>query len=142
MRMVDRIDCWLPAGGPHGLGLIQGSKTVDPAEWFFKAHFYQDPVWPGSLGLEAFIQLLKIAAGERWGADSPTVFSGLTLGKPHSWVYRGQVLPTNRQVVIQAAIKAVDDRKRQLLADGFLIADGRTIYQMNDFTLRMEKSAR
>jgi 3-hydroxymyristoyl/3-hydroxydecanoyl-(acyl carrier protein) dehydratase len=142
MRMVDRIDGWLPTGGPHGLGLIQGSKTVDPAEWFFKAHFYQDPVWPGSLGLEAFIQLLKLAAVERWGGGPEATFSGLSLGKPHSWVYRGQVLPTNRQVVFQAAIKAVDDRQRQLLADGFLMADGRTIYQMNDFTLRMEKSAR
>jgi acyl transferase domain-containing protein/3-hydroxymyristoyl/3-hydroxydecanoyl-(acyl carrier protein) dehydratase len=142
MRMVDRIDCWLPAGGPQGLGLIQGSKTVDPQEWFFKAHFYQDPVWPGSLGLEAFIQLLKIAAGERWGADPQAVFSGLTLGKPHSWVYRGQVLPSNRQVVVQAALKAVDDERRLLVADGFLLVDGKAIYQMNDFTLRMEKSAR
>ncbi len=51
-----------PAGGPAGLGYIQGSKKVDPEEWFFKAHFYQDPVWPGSLGVEAFIQLLKFIA--------------------------------------------------------------------------------
>jgi 3-hydroxymyristoyl/3-hydroxydecanoyl-(acyl carrier protein) dehydratase len=32
---------------------------VDPAEWFFKAHFFQDPVQPGSLGIEALIQLLQ-----------------------------------------------------------------------------------
>ncbi|MBL8799495.1 MAG: type I polyketide synthase, partial [Planctomycetia bacterium] len=135
MCMMDRVDSWQPTGGPHGLGLIQGSKTVDPDEWFFKAHFYQDPVWPGSLGLEAFLQLLKIAAGERWGADPRTVFSGLTLGKPHAWIYRGQVLPTNRQVVVQAAIQSVDDERRRLVADGFLLVDDKVIYQMNDFTL-------
>src|SRR5207244_12318386 len=72
LRMVDRIDLYLPQGGPHGLGLILGSKDVNPEEWFFKAHFYQDPVWPGSLGLEALVQLLKAVAAERWqlGPDS------------------------------------------------------------------------
>ena len=44
-----------------------GTIAVDPEFWFFKAHFYQDPVWPGSLGLESFLQLLKYAAWQRWG---------------------------------------------------------------------------
>ena len=63
LRMIDNVDLFVPDGGPHGLGLIRGSKAVDPAEWFFKAHFYQDPVWPGSLGLESFLQLLKLLRG-------------------------------------------------------------------------------
>ena len=67
LRMIDRIDPHVPDGGPHGLGFIVGSKDVDPAEWFFKAHFYQDPVCPGSLGLESFLQLLKVHAVQRWG---------------------------------------------------------------------------
>ena len=36
--------------GPFGHGFIIGTTTVDPTAWFFKAHFLQDPVVPGSLG--------------------------------------------------------------------------------------------
>ena len=67
--MMDRVDVFVPDGGPAGLGFIQGSKHVRADEWFFKAHFYQDPVWPGSLGLEAMLQLMKVVAAERWGGD-------------------------------------------------------------------------
>src|SRR5262249_39585276 len=42
LRMVDEIDLFIPDGGNHGLGFIRGRKKVNPQEWFFKAHFYQD----------------------------------------------------------------------------------------------------
>jgi 3-hydroxymyristoyl/3-hydroxydecanoyl-(acyl carrier protein) dehydratase len=67
LAMIDRIELFVPDGGPNGLGYIRGIKDVDPDEWFFKAHFYEDPVTPGSLGLESFIQLMKFAAVKRWG---------------------------------------------------------------------------
>jgi 3-oxoacyl-(acyl-carrier-protein) synthase/3-hydroxymyristoyl/3-hydroxydecanoyl-(acyl carrier protein) dehydratase len=136
LRMVDEIDLYLSEGGSKGLGLILGSKKIVPQEWFFKAHFYQDPVWPGSLGLEALVQLLKVAAAERWGVGPSTVFHS-ALGKEHTWLYRGQVLPTNREVSIQAEVTKVDDARRQIEADGFLSVDGRVIYQMRDFALRL-----
>ena len=146
-RMIDRIDANIADGGPKGLGFIAGSTTVDPSAWFFKAHFHQDPVWPGSLGLESFLQLLKVVAVERWGGDAGVgagagrgpaaslAFGSPGVGDRHRWVYRGQVLPTDRNVSVQATITAVDDQKRRLTASGFLSVDGRVIYQMNDFTL-------
>ncbi len=137
-RMIDRIELYIPDGGPAGLGYIRGLKEVDPDEWFFKAHFYQDPVTPGSLGLEAFLQLLKYAAVERWGWQEGNILAAVALEHHHKWCYRGQVVPTNKLVTVQAWITAVDDQKRILTADGFLAVDGKTIYQMNDFTLRME----
>src|SRR5262249_45380861 len=82
LRMVDQLDLFLSKGGPNGLGLILGNKKIDPNEWFFKAHFYQDPVWPGSLGLEALVQLLKVAAHERWGVEPATMFQA-ALGREH-----------------------------------------------------------
>jgi 3-hydroxymyristoyl/3-hydroxydecanoyl-(acyl carrier protein) dehydratase len=142
LRMVDNIDLYLPAGGPSKLGFIQGSKTIDPDEWFFKAHFHQDPVWPGSLGLEAFVQLLQVFALERWGKKPDQVFSTVALGKPHRWLYRGQVVPANREVTVQAIITHVGDDRRLLRADGYLMVDGLAIYQMNDFTLALETGAR
>jgi 3-hydroxymyristoyl/3-hydroxydecanoyl-(acyl carrier protein) dehydratase len=135
LRMIDRIDLYLPDGGPHGLGLILGSKDIDSEEWFFKAHFYQDPVWPGSLGLEALVQLLKAAAAERWQIAPDSLFETVVLGKEHGWLYRGQVLPTNRHVSIQAELTAVDDARRRIEADGFLSVDGRIIYHMTGFSV-------
>ncbi len=66
MRMVDAITHFDPAGGAKGLGFIRGTTAVDAGAWFFKAHFFEDPVWPGSLGLESFVQLLKVFAYRRW----------------------------------------------------------------------------
>ena len=137
-RMLDRIDLYVPDGGPHGLGFIVGTKVVDPAEWFFKAHFYLDPVCPGSLGLESFLQLLKVIAVERWGAGSASQFEVLS-ETPHRWIYRGQVIPMNKVVTVQAIVTSIDDDKRTIVADGFLLVDGLVIYQMNDFTLRVVK---
>jgi 3-hydroxymyristoyl/3-hydroxydecanoyl-(acyl carrier protein) dehydratase len=134
LRMVDRITAYIPGGGAKGLGLVVGAITVDPEFWFFKAHFYQDPVWPGSLGRESFLQLLKFAAWKRWG-EAARPWQTVALNRPHSWVYRGQVLPTDREVTVVLEIVAADDDNHRLSANGFLTVDGRVIYQMTDFSL-------
>jgi acyl transferase domain-containing protein/3-hydroxymyristoyl/3-hydroxydecanoyl-(acyl carrier protein) dehydratase len=137
LRMIDRIDLFVPDGGPGGLGYIRGTKVVDPDEWFFKAHFYQDPVTPGSLGLESFLQLLKYAVVKRWGwREGNTV--ALAEERRHSWLYRGQILPSDKSVTVEAWITSQDEAKRSLTGDGILSVDGRLIYRMNDFTLKME----
>jgi 3-hydroxymyristoyl/3-hydroxydecanoyl-(acyl carrier protein) dehydratase len=137
LRMVDAIDLFVPNGGPYGLGFVRGTKEVDPAEWFFQAHFYQDPVWPGSLGLEAFVQLLQVAAARRWGTPPATRWHILAPGVSHTWVYRGQVLPADRRVTVQAVVTRIDEDTRTLSADGHLLVDGRVIYQMKGFALRL-----
>ena len=137
-RMLDHIDLFVADGGPHKLGFIVSTKKVDPAEWFFKAHFYLDPVCPGSLGLESFLQLLKVIAAERWGADAASQFDVIA-DRPHRWIYRGQVIPSNKQVTVQASVTAIDDESRTIRADGFLLVDGLVIYQMNDFTLTLRQ---
>ena len=140
MRMVDEIELFDPSGGPHGLGFIAGIAHVDPAAWFFKAHFFQDPVWPGSLGLESFLQLLKVVACRHWagaGAVDTLQFETMALHKRHSWVYRGQIIPNDSKVSVQAVITDLDHDEKCLRADGFLTVDGRIIYQMNDFALKI-----
>jgi PfaB family protein len=137
LRMVDSIDLFVPDGGPAGLGFIRGSKQINPEEWFFKAHFFEDPVCPGSLGLESFLQLLKVVAVERWGGDEHSIFETVALGQEQRWNYRGQIVPTNQLVQIEAVITSVDEAGHLLKANGFLSVDGRTIYQLHDFTLRM-----
>jgi len=139
-RMIDRIDVLQTDGGSHGLGFIRGSATVDPNAWFFKAHFKNDPVWPGSLGLESFLQLLKVFAAERWGPGFEVQTP--VLGQEHRWSYRGQVIPEHGRVTVEASITSIDDAARTLSADGYLIVDGRAIYSMENFGLQqMEPSA-
>jgi len=142
LRMIDRIELYVADGGPQGLGYLRGVKEVDPDEWFFKAHFFEDPVTPGSLGLESFVQLLKFAAVERWGWQPGNVFEAAALEKKHRWLYRGQIVPTNRLVTVEAWITAVDDSQRLITAAGFLSVDGKLIYQMNDFTVRIVQTDR
>jgi hypothetical protein len=55
-------------------------KDVDPGEWFFKAHFFQDPVMPGSLGIEALCQLLQWYMAER-GIGADLLGAGRTEGQ-------------------------------------------------------------
>ncbi|TBR25015.1 type I polyketide synthase, partial [bacterium] len=137
LRMLDAITVYDPKGGPQGLGFLRGTKAVDPTEWFFKAHFYQDPVCPGSLGLESFQQLLKYAARQRWGAAAGPAarFTPMGVGIPHEWVYRGQIAPRNKLVTVEAVVTKADDTTRTVTGDGFLSVDGLLIYQMKGFTV-------
>src|SRR5262249_24426210 len=106
------------------------------------AHFYQDPVWPGSLGLESFVQLLKVAALERWPAG-PEMRLHVAAGVAHRWRYRGQVVQGDSGVAVRAVVTGCEEggAARRLKADGWLLVDGRVIYQMNDFTLSAEAHA-
>jgi 3-hydroxymyristoyl/3-hydroxydecanoyl-(acyl carrier protein) dehydratase len=139
-RMIQTIEGLVPNGGPYGKGCIVGTTPVDPSTWFFKAHFYQDPVVPGSLGLESFWQLLKVFAADRWQLGSETEFStpvcdSAAQTSKHEWVYRGQVVPADKMVTVTAVIREIDDNRRTLTAEGYLTVDGRVIYQMKNFTL-------
>lgn len=143
-QMIDRVDLFVPDGGSNGLGFIRGSKDVDPDEWFFAAHFYQDPVCPGSLGLESMLQLLKVVAIERFGSDfvSKCHFTPIVVGARHTWSYRGQIIPANQRVEVCANVTSVElgnetgngiGSSPTIRANGWLSVDGITIYEMGDF---------
>jgi acyl transferase domain-containing protein/3-hydroxymyristoyl/3-hydroxydecanoyl-(acyl carrier protein) dehydratase len=138
LLMIDNIDLFIPDGGPDGLGFIRGIKHVDPEEWFFKAHFYQDPVCPGSLGIESFLQLLKFAAIKRWERYRNSHYFELLAGKTHAWSYRGQIIPKNKTIHVEAIITQIEEDPYPLMtANGYLKVDGLVIYKMNDFGIRL-----
>jgi 3-hydroxymyristoyl/3-hydroxydecanoyl-(acyl carrier protein) dehydratase len=139
LRMIDEIELFVPDGGPRGLGFIRGVKHVDPREWFFAAHFYQDPVCPGSLGLESFVQLLKVVALERWGERlRQTHRFEILVGREHTWVYRGQIIPSNRRVEVEVVVTEMQDGPTPTVVGcGFLKVDGIPIYEMKDFGVRL-----
>jgi 3-hydroxymyristoyl/3-hydroxydecanoyl-(acyl carrier protein) dehydratase len=138
LRMIDGIAVFAPNGGPKNLGFIRGDKIVNPDEWFFQAHFHQDPVWPGSLGIESFLQLIKFAAMDRWQdlIDSHT-FQPIR-NESHNWTYRGQVIPKHQKVEVEAVITNISEKPvPTICADGWLKVDGRYIYQMNNFGFQL-----
>jgi 3-hydroxymyristoyl/3-hydroxydecanoyl-(acyl carrier protein) dehydratase len=138
LLMIDAIEAHAPNGGPNHLGFVRGRKTVDKEEWFFKAHFYQDPVCPGSLGIESFLQLIKYAAIHRWPHLSRTHRFEPLCGFEHQWSYRGQVVPANKKVIVEMIVTKIDEGPSpHIVADGWLQVDGLCIYMMSNFGLRL-----
>lgn len=141
LRMVDEVTGWWPQGGEAGLGLVRGRQVVDPESWYFKAHFFQDPVQAGSLGVEALLQLLEramVLAGLDTELPSPR-FEGAALGQTLRWKYRGQVVPTNQYVTTEIEIIRIERDERGILAvgRGSLWADGLRIYEVDGLAARL-----
>jgi 3-hydroxymyristoyl/3-hydroxydecanoyl-(acyl carrier protein) dehydratase len=137
LRMIDDIDILDPAGGKYGKGYVRAQKTVDPKAWFFDAHFYQDPVCPGSLGIESFLQTLRYYLLTTFSIDPATHTPMVTAGQSHEWIYRGQIIPANREITVHTHIREVSQTKDTVavVADGALCVEGRPIYEMKRFGL-------
>jgi 3-hydroxymyristoyl/3-hydroxydecanoyl-(acyl carrier protein) dehydratase len=133
--MIDKITFLDFKAGLHGQGLIQGEKQVDPDEWFFHAHFYQDPVCPGSIGIESFIQLIRFFMIKKFDLAPEKFTPDIDEGDEHEWTYRGQIIRSNSNIVVQAHISActMDETGCRATADGTLSVDGICIYEMKNF---------
>lgn len=141
LGMIDEISAFYPDGGPFGLGLIEGVLYVDPDSWFFKAHFYQDPVIPGSLGLESMISLMKYMAVYFAKGTSANIsgFSSLLPMSSHKWTYRGQIIPSDSRVKVLVWVKSRFLEEGVLICDGILSVDGRNIYSMEGFSIKIKR---
>ncbi|OQY01079.1 MAG: hypothetical protein B6I26_05635 [Desulfobacteraceae bacterium 4572_130] len=142
LRMVDKIDTFIVNGGKYKKGYIKASKKIVPNEWFFKAHFYQDPVCPGSLGIESFLQLINFFALKTIKYN-PDKYQIQMKNHTHKWIYRGQIVPTNKNIEIHAHIKKIkktlclnlNKNFTEITAQGFICVDGLPIYEMDDFSI-------
>lgn len=141
LRMIDRVEGLWPESGAAGLGQARAIKNVDSNEWFFKAHFFQDPVQPGSLGLEAMLQTLQAyLLHQNKDADIANPrFESIGLQRAHRWRYRGQVLPHHRQVhtTLELTAEGHDERGYYAIADASLWVDGQRIYEASGLAVRI-----
>ena len=135
MLMFDRISEIAETGGAHGKGLIRAELEIKPDLWFFGCHFIGDPVMPGCLGLDALWQMCGFYLG--WlGAEG----RGRALGVGEI-KFTDQVLPSVKKVVYGVDLKRVFRSKLVLgIADGWLEADGRKIYEASDLRVGLFKS--
>ncbi|MCL6454186.1 MAG: polyketide synthase dehydratase domain-containing protein [Alicyclobacillus sp.] len=144
LSMLDRVSGYWPGGGRFGLGRIRGEKQVRASEWFFKAHFYTDPVQPGSLGIEAMIQLLKCFSLQESLQEgiADFVFTHVP-NQSCEWTYRGQVLPTNGQITVDLDVSSIERSASgvKVMADGTLWVDGKKIYRVRNLGIRLSNRA-
>jgi 3-hydroxyacyl-[acyl-carrier protein] dehydratase/trans-2-decenoyl-[acyl-carrier protein] isomerase len=126
MLMFDRITKIDSESGPHNRGEVRAELDVNPDLWFFACHFQGDPVMPGCLGLDALWQMTGFFLG--W-SGSPG--RGRALGGEIKLT--GQVTNDVKLVEYGIEIKRVMRSRLVLgIADGWVKADGKTIYEAKD----------
>ncbi len=136
MLMFDRISHISDAGGEHEKGQIVAELEVKPDLWFFPCHFKGDPVMPGCLGLDALWQLLGFFLGWIGGEGR-----GRALGVGEV-KFSGMVTPTVQKVEYFVDLKRVIRRRLTLgIGDGYLKADGQTIYVAKDLRVGLFDAA-
>lgn len=141
LLMLDRISGFWPQAGEAGLGSLRSYKRVDAHEWFFKAHFFQDSVQPGSLGIEAMLQLLQfymLHTGMHEQLPNGR-FEAIALEQEMAWKYRGQVTPNNERIEITMQItdRGEDDKGVFAIAKAVLWVDGLPIYSAEGLGMRI-----
>lgn len=141
LLMIDRITGYWPEGGRAGLGRIRSEKDVDAGEWFFRAHFFQDPVQPGSLGIEAMCQLLQFCLIERGltaGVARPR-FEPVLPDREVTWKYRGQITPGHALIRIDLEITEIaeDARGPYAVAEARLWGDDICLYHARGLGVRV-----
>jgi 3-hydroxyacyl-[acyl-carrier protein] dehydratase / trans-2-decenoyl-[acyl-carrier protein] isomerase len=127
MLMFHRITQVSVDGGEHGKGFIRAEFDVTPDLWFFACHFQGDPVMPGCLGLDAMWQLTGFYLG--WLGE-PGRGRALATGEVK---FTGMVTPKTKLVEYGVDFKRVMRGRLKLgIADGWMKADGETIYRASD----------
>ncbi len=132
MLMFDRINEISKEGGLYDKGHLTAELDIKPDLWFFGVHFFEDPVMPGCLGLDALWQLCGFFLS--WSGCKG---KGRALGAGNV-KFTGQVLPSAKKVTYKLDIKRLIMRRlSMIIADGTMSVDGRTIYTANDLKVRL-----
>lgn len=139
-QVAPASDCWLlqpvDAGTLPTL-LVRGQ--VRPQDWYFRNHFYQDPVMPGSLGVEAAMQAMARYA--RWRYPTLALDCAYqVLGHQVSWKYRGQITPEDLEWHAAIALTDVQDDRGgvTLTGDVTLWKSDLPIYRIEGAAVRLE----
>ncbi|SQH75865.1 Omega-3 polyunsaturated fatty acid synthase PfaC [Shewanella benthica] len=141
LNFIDKVEI-VDNGGSQGLGYLYAERTIDPSDWFFQFHFHQDPVMPGSLGVEAIIETMQTYAITK---DLGAGFKNPKFGQILSdikWKYRGQINPLNKQMSMDISITSIKDvdGKKIITGDASLSKDGLRIYQVFDIAICIEEA--
>ena len=104
----------VPSGGKFGEGYAYAYKKVNPDDWFFPCHFHQDPVMPGSLGLEAIIQAMQAYAIYQGIGNSFRIPRFSAVLSKVAWKYRGQIIPSTKYMQLDLHVKNIIKKGKQV----------------------------
>ncbi len=143
LDLLDRVKI-IPAGGRHGQGYVYAEKTVQPGDWYFRCHFFQDPVMPGSLGVESILQALRVFALSQ-DLGRPFQSPCLTYPQDHlvRWKYRGQIPHARATMAVEVHVARLVQTPGQcvVIGDGSLWRDGLRIYEVKDAAICLREQA-
>ncbi len=126
-------------GGPQKRGYLCGECTIRPDDWFFKAHFKNDPCMPGVLIVEGCAQMVAFFA----------TAMGLTLNRDEwrfepvldhamTFQFRGEVGPGTQTLVYKIYIdRIVAGPVPMVFAHAFCLRDGLEIFLGKNLGLRL-----
>ncbi|WP_405163357.1 beta-ketoacyl synthase [Nocardia sp. NBC_01499] len=139
LALIDHIDV-VDGGGKYQAGYLHSLRAIDASDWYFDRHFHLDPVIPGSLGVESVIHAVQEWILDAGFADSLSdpVFR-IPADIAFSWRYRGQFLPTDGTVELEAHIKEVRRGPHgvTVIVDGSLWKPGLRIYELSDLAVEL-----
>ncbi|MEM6400544.1 MAG: beta-ketoacyl synthase N-terminal-like domain-containing protein, partial [Cyanobacteria bacterium P01_D01_bin.116] len=125
-------------GGKYQQGYIYARKDIKSTDWYFKCHFHEDPVMPGSLGIEAILQAMQVYAlildlGKHF--KSPRFIQ--LIDHKTIWKYRGQIPPNHPEMYLEVHISKVDIQlqKITIIADASLWKPNMRIYEAKDLAI-------
>jgi 3-hydroxymyristoyl/3-hydroxydecanoyl-(acyl carrier protein) dehydratase len=133
-----------PGEGRFGQGYIYATRQINPADWFYKCHFYQDAVMPGSLGIEAIFQAMQVFAIEQdLGRHLQSPRFGQLFDHNLAWKYRGQITPDNRQMALEIHLNRLEIEKNRVILTGeaSLWKDRLRIYEIKQVGLALYEAA-
>ncbi|MDE5123618.1 MAG: PfaB family protein [Trichodesmium sp. St19_bin1] len=125
-------------GGRYQQGYIYGRKDIKLTDWYFKCHFHQDPVMPGSLGVEAMLQAMQIwALYLDLAKDLKNPCFNQLLNHKILWKYRGQIPPDQLEMYLEIHISKIDVQldKVMIIGDGSLWKPNMRIYEVKDLAI-------
>ena len=125
-------------GGRYQRGYIYAKKTVKPSDWYFRCHFYRDPVMPGSLGIEAMVQAMQVYALELdLGKHFQSPYFTALLDHSVVWKYRGQIPHDYAEMQVEIHISKLDISADQvvLIGDASLWKPDLRIYEVKDLAI-------
>jgi 3-hydroxymyristoyl/3-hydroxydecanoyl-(acyl carrier protein) dehydratase len=137
LHLIDRAVI-LPGAVNHPGGYVYASRRNLPGDWFYACHFKEDPVMPGSLGIEAILQAMKVFARQQTNRSAPAV---LLTGQKMNWRYRGQVLQHHRQMQLEVHFQKSQSagKTRLFSGDASLWADDARIYEVRNLAIAVEE---
>lgn len=130
----------VPQGGKHGQGYIYASKRTDPRAWFFRCHFHEDPVMPGSLGVEAVLEAMQAFVVQQ-GVGQQFRNPAISMLPQHRvvWKYRGQIVREVPQWSLEVHISRIEQRGDSVvvIGDASVWRGGLRIYEIRDLAVRV-----